>query len=96
MFSLALMMMKKNLKSSLFYLFMMTLTIAINFIFTATSNTQLLGPNVAVFGLEQGSGTLSQMLQIVPASDYLNATIVIFCCFLIFYINNNFIYTKKK
>lgn len=104
MFKLAMKMMKKELKSSLFYLFMMTITIAINFVFTATSNTKMLSQDFSISSAgvsdTQNFGqSFSSMLNIaeqVPASDYLNAFIVLFCCFLIFYVNNNFIYNKKS
>ncbi len=82
----------------------MTCTIAISFLFTAGSNGQVLNENIAFAGfsspeqqaLIQGAKTVSEITKYIPTSDYLNSIIVMFCCFLIFYVNNYYIYHKKN
>lgn len=92
MFRLALKMIRKDLKSSAFYMIVMTTTIAISFIFTATSN----GKALTVDQVNTDLKSLPNMFAAVPASDYLNMVIIVFCCFLMFYVNNNYIYNKKN
>lgn len=92
MIRLALKMIRKDLRSSAFYFLVMTTTIAINFIFTATSNGKILTLDEVITDTRQ----LNTMYAAVPASDYLNMVIVAFCCFLMFYVNNNYIYNKKN
>ncbi|MDO4465809.1 MAG: FtsX-like permease family protein [Bacillota bacterium] len=92
MIRLALKMIRKDLKSSAFYFIVMTTTIAINFVFTATSNGKILTLDKVITDSRQ----LSTLYAAVPASDYLNMVIVAFCCFLMFYVNNNYIYNKKN
>lgn len=108
MFKLAMKMLKKDWKSSVSYIFVMILTIAIHFIFTCSSNVELMPRDgIDLSSLAKGSsGVLYELYHMgagatqgnsfLPPSDYLNGVIVFFCCFLMFYMNKNYIYNKKK
>lgn len=104
MFQLAMKMIKKNSKAAFLYFFIMTWTVAISFVFTASANSRVLNENVAFNGFKTSEEWIyaanakswSEIAHAFPTSDYLNSIIVLFCCFLIFYVNNNYIYHKKN